>query len=302
MVRLGTYLLSGFLRLLGLLPLKVHYAFGAFLSFLAEKVVRYRRSDVMINLSRSFPEKKYGELKKISHSFYRHFGDLLAEAVWFGGCRNPERLKKSGIVRILNPEVLNDYYEKSPSVMVMYSHCGNWELFGGIGSYSDIPLCANADNLCVVYKRLSSKVWDIVMKENRCAPIGGGKNFNGYVESSDIVRYAFSHKDEKRLFNMNTDQSPYYNSGANVDIVFMHQKTKTMTGAAALASKFHMAVLYQNMRPLSRGHYVMEFTPICPDASQMSPESIMKRYYELLEKDINNTPENYLWTHRRWKI
>lgn len=86
-MRLGEYIVRFFLRLLSWLPLRMHYALGRIVSFLAEKVLRYRVHDVTVNLSRSFPELKYKELKSLRHRFYRHFGEVIAETVWFGGLR-----------------------------------------------------------------------------------------------------------------------------------------------------------------------------------------------------------------------
>lgn len=302
MVKLGKFLLTLLLRPLGLLPLKVHYAFAHFIAWMAESVIKYRRDDVMINLSRSFPDKDYWDLYRLRRDFYRHFADLVVESVWFGSS-NAARLRKQRIVEIINPEVIGRLYEEAPSVMVMYSHCGNWELYGGLEhyNYTDVPSHISEDNICVVYKRMSSKVWDELMKDNRCAPLKDPRGFQGYIESNDVVRYILKHRDEKKIYNFNTDQSPYQNSVANVNVEFMHQPTSTMTAAAALANKLGMAVAYLNMRPERRGHYVLEYTTICEDASTMTPSAIMERYYELLEKDINAMPHNYLWTHRRWK-
>ena len=304
MRKVGKILLKGLMLLFGSLPLKVQYANARFLAWLAGSVLGYRRDDVMINLARSFPDKKYGELKKIKKNFYRHFADVIVETFWFGASHRPERLRKQRICSIVNPEVIGELYEKCPSVVIMYSHCGNWELYGGIENYNygESPTHISEDNFTVVYKRMSSKVWDEILHENRIAPVKDRKGFPGYVESNDIVRYVFKHRGEKKFYNLNTDQSPYYNSGANLDIEFMHQQTRTMTAAAALARKFSMGVVYLNMRPESRGHYLLEFTTITENAAQESVEYIMKRYYELLEKDLDAMPENYLWTHRRWKI
>lgn len=301
-MNIGKLLLKSLMRLLGHLPLKVHYALAHFLAWLAESVIGYRRDDVAVNLARSFPDKKYEELTQIRKDFYLHFANIVVETIWFGAS-NAKRLKNQHIVEIVNPDVLKRLYGNAPSVIVMYSHCGNWELFGGIENYinSDTPVFFNEDDVCVVYKKMSSKVWDEVLGENRCAPLRNPGKYQGYLESNDVVRYILGHKGEKKIYNFNTDQSPYQNSVANMEIEFMHQQTKTMTAAAALACRLGMAVAYLNMRPVSRGHYIMEYTAICDDASTTTPEMIMGRYYELLEKDINALPYNYLWTHRRWK-
>lgn len=298
---IGKYPLKAILLLFGALPLKLQYANARFLSWLMSDVAGYRRDDVMINLARSFPEKKYKELIKIRKAFYRHFADLLAEALWFGAS-GPKRLRKQRICRIQNPETIAGMIDRCPSVVALSSHYGNWELLGGLEqfNYSDTDSGIREENICAVYKKLSSKVWDAVMADNRQAPLRNGKS-SGYVESSNIVRYIYTHSGEKKLYSLITDQSPYANSVANAKVDFLNQPTLTMTAAAAIARKFSMGVVYLSMRKESRGHYVIKFIPITENASAMGTEEIMQRYYNLLEEDIRFAPENYLWTHRRWK-
>ena len=277
MHKLGVFLLKVPLRLLGLLPLRVHYALGRFVAWLAEDVVRYRRDVVMHNLTKAFPEKNVWDLKPIRKAFYQHFGGLVAEAVWFGGCRNAKRLRRARLVEVENPEVAARLFEAAPSMVVMYSHCGNWELYGGIESYNytDKPLPFNEQNFCVVYRELSSRAWDDVMRDNRFAPLKDRKHFPGYIETKDLIRYAYSHRDEKKIYNVNTDQRPYFESPANMDVDFFGQRVQTMTGAAALARKLGMSVAYLSMRRERRGHYVMRYEPICEDASKLGVAEIM---------------------------
>ena len=289
------------LRLLALLPLRVHYALGRFVSWMTEKVFRYRVSDVTVNLARSFPELKYDELKALRHKFYIHFGEMLAETVWFGGCRNPERLRRQHLVELENPEEINRLYSKAPSVMVLMTHSGNWELIGGIGSYCDRPCVMDESNFVVVYRLQSIKFWNRIMEKNRTAPLKDRMNYRGYLESTKAVRFVMEHRDEKIIYNFITDQYPYAESKGYLRLYFMNQKCVSMKGAAALAHKMGMAVCYMSMPQVRRGLYKMKYETICEDASSMSPEAIMRQYYKLLESDIKAQPWNYLWTHRRWK-
>jgi len=183
----------------------------------------------------------------------------------------------------------------------MYSHCGNWELFGGIENYAPAPFCINEENTVVVYKKMSSRMWDEILRHFRTAPLKSRKTFEGYVESDDVVRYILRNRSNRKVYNFNTDQNPYKNAVATMQLTFMNQHSYSMTAAASLARKMGLAVVYLAMRIKQRGHYEIEYIPICEDASKMTPEEIMLRYYELLEKDIKEQPANYLWTHRRWK-
>ena len=298
-----SFLLQCLTRPLAWLPLKVHFCLSGVLSFLAERVFRYRVSLVDENLKHSFPGRDEAWLKDTRHKFYRHFADIIAETLWFGGCRGPERLRRSHLVEIANVEELNRLYDKAPGVMVLMSHAGNWELIGGIASYnySDKPSCFTEQNFCVVYLKQSDPGMDGFLRKNRTAPLIDPEGYPGYLESREVVRYVFEHRAEKKIYNFITDQHPYFKSKDFLVVNFMHRDCDSMRGAAALACKFGMAVCYMGMPSDSRGHYKIEYTTIADDASDMDPDDIMRQYYKLLEKDLQSQPWNYLWTHNRWK-
>ena len=299
----GVKITEMLMRLLALQPLKMHYFWGRCLSWFVSGPMHYRRDVVMINLARSFPEKKYSELRKIADDFYKHFGDLFAETFWFAGSHDTKRLRDSHICEMEHADVLNRLYNDCPGVIVLTSHLGNWELIGGILNYVYAPdkVDFGEKNTTVVYKELSNSFWDKVFGDNRCAPIAKENKETCYVESRKILRFVIAHRNEKRLYIFPTDQCPYKYASAHTVDNFMHQPTLTMTGGAALAHKFGFAVVYMAFKKKEDFGYKMSFREICPDASKFTPEDIMNKFYSYLEEDVNAQPENYLWTHKRWK-
>ena len=288
--------------LLSKLPLSFLYRVGDFFAWLACKVLHYRSDVVWINISRSFPDKKYKELKQIYKDFYRHLGELVAEFVWFGGSTF-KSLRKKGIVRITNSQVLADMREKSPSVTLLSTHCGNWELMGGLPGYDsddNVPLAFSERDIYVVYKKLTNEVSDRVFALNRIAPLEiVGTECE--VETKNILRFSIANKDRKCLYIYPADQAPYKGTGKHPIGEFMHQQTNAMIGSMGVACKLSHAVVYMGMKRLQRGRYEVTFTPICEDASQTTPEAIIRKYYDLLEQELNETPANWLWSHKRWK-
>lgn len=289
------------MRLAALQPLKLHYFWGRCIAWLVSGPIHYRRDLVMMNLARSFPEKKYKELKVIMKDFYRHFGDIVAETFWFAGAHDEKRLKKSHICEAENEEMLDRLFCERPGVIVMSSHLGNWEITGGIMSYLHKKVHFGEKSVTVVYKKLKNKFWDEVFGANRCAPIARENRETCYVESNKIMRFTIAHKNEKRLYIFPTDQCPYKHAAGHKVDNFMNQPTLTMTGGASLAHKFGFAVVYMAFRKKEDYGYTMTFREICPDASQMTPEEIMNIFYRYLEEDVKAQPANYLWTHNRWK-
>ena len=301
MRKFGVKILRGLVKVVGRLPLKVHYWFAGFITWVLRDVVKYRYDVVMINLARSFPEKKYWELTPIADEFYKHLGELFVEAIWFGAS-DYRRLYKSGIVTITNPEVVNRVFENAPNTTVLFSHCGNWELLGGIIGYRTATgekLAFDEEYVRVVYKELHSKFSDEFFRLNRVAALEK-MGVECTVESMQILRYAIKNRREKRFYVYIADQFPYASLNYEVG-QFLNQHTLGMLGGAGVAHKLGHGVLYMKMKRVERGRYEWTFETICDDASTMAPEDIMRKYYDLLEEEIRETPHNWLWTHKRWK-
>ena len=284
------------------LPLRFHYFMADILAWLLRKVLRYRYSTVMINLSRSFPDRKYKEIDRMAKDFYRHLGEIFAEAIWFGGS-SYKRLYDSGIVTVTNPEELNELFLSTPSMTVLSTHCGNWELMGGFLGYrtpSGEKVAIREEDIRVVYKKLSNPVADEVFKRNRIAPLER-VGTSCEIESMNILRCAVSNRDKRLVYIYPTDQAPYRNAGKHPIGEFMHQQTNVMLGSVGVACKLSHSVMYMKMKRVERGRYEMTLIPICRNASEMTPEEIMRKYYDLLQEELNETPCNWLWTHKRWK-
>lgn len=283
-------------------PLKFHYFMGDILAWIAKNVIRYRTDVVMVNLSRAFPDRKYKGIRKIYDEYYTHFGEMVAETLWFGGS-SYARLRRNGIVKVMNVSETNRIYSECRSMTVLSTHCGNWELLGGLLGYetdSGEKLIIKEKDITVVYKKLASEVSDKVFALNRVAPLEE-VGTECEVESRNVLRYAIRHAGERRMYIYPTDQSPYSNTGRHMIGDFMSQPTYAMMGSVGVACKMAHAVMYMKMKRVRRGYYEMSLVPICEDASKMSPETIMRKYYDLLEEEIRETPANWLWSHKRWK-
>ena len=300
MGKFGVKIVRGAVKVVGSLPLKVHYAFAGFITWVLRDVMRYRNDVVLTNLARSFPDKKYHEIKQIYKEFYKHLGELFVEAIWFGAS-NYKRLYKSGIVTVTNPEVFNEVFENTPNTTVLFSHCGNWELLGGFLGYrtsTGVKMAMEEKHIRVVYKELHSKFSDEFFRLNRVNALET-VGTECEIESSKILRTALKGRNEKAVYIYIADQYPYV-SAFHVG-EFLSQPTLAMLGSAGVAHKLGHAVVYLKMKRVQRGKYEMTFIPICEDASKMTPEEIMRKYFDILEEEIRETPHNWLWTHKRWK-
>ena len=212
-------------------------------------------------------------------------------------------MRRNGIVKIVNPEVVSRLYDNAPSLTVLSTHCGNWELMGGFLGYETLngeKVSFEEKHITVVYKQMTSYVSDRVFALNRISPLEE-VGTECEVESRNVMRFSIKHKDEKRVYIYPADQAPYWGAGRHPIGEFMSQPTYAMIGSMGIACKLSHAVVYMKMKRVERGRYEMSFIPICENASEYTPEQVLRKYYDLLEEEIKETPANWLWSHKRWK-
>lgn len=291
------------ISLLSRLPLKVLYAIGNVLAFLARHVVRYRLAVVRHNVALCFPDLSVEARESIVRGFYRHLADIIVEAVWAGTRRNKSGVVERHLVEMINPETVDGLAANGRSMVILSSHFANWELSGAIfcSNYTGRPFPATEQNYIVVYKKLKSESWNRFMKVNRTDLLDDPEHFEGYLETNEVLRYVVQHRREQKFYNFITDQRPYRAAKGKLPVTFLGQQCQTMAAAANLAQRFGFSVVYQRMLNADRGRYTIEYVPICADASTTTAQEIMDRYYELLSADIKSQPQQYMWSHRRFR-
>ena len=299
-VKIRAGIVRGLISLVGKLPLNVLYRLGDAVAWFMRSVMSYRKGVIYTNIARAFPTKTYDEVNVIADEYYTRLGNLVAETIWFGGCngrKGGKRIRKQHIYEYVNPEVLIEA-NRERGVMAMKSHCGNWELLGGIHEYSyglDLHEYIDQNNFYVAYRAMYSKVSDKVFYENRRAPL---PDYPGLLEDTKFLRHAVAHRKDKPIYVLNADQYPYV--ACHYVGKFLSQPTDGMLGGFAMAAKLGFAVLYMREERVSRGHYRLTFEVITENAAGQDPEMLMRRYYDLLEADIRTDPVNWLWSHTRW--
>ncbi len=78
-------------------------------------------------------------------------------------------------------------------------------------------------------------------------------------------------------------------------------KVPMHTGVEVLSKRLDMAVVFFSVNRLRRGYYETTFKTITEEPKNYKDYEITDIYFNLLEEKIKESPEYYLWTHKRWK-
>jgi KDO2-lipid IV(A) lauroyltransferase len=251
-------------------------------------VVRYRRKVVRKNLTNSFPDKSKREILKIERRFYHYFCDVFIEAMYR---INMSPAEVSRRITFENLEIIDKIYAENKSAMLMMAHYGNWEWVSAMSLHlpKESPLYG-------VYKQLSNVEFDAMTYRLRL------KYNMGNIEMRDLFKtmLRMGKAGEKGVFAMVSDQCPPKDS-TRFKMMYLNQPTAVIVGTEVLARKFDYPVLILSITRPKRGYYHCK-VELLSENPQAEPEfSISEKYMRRLETDINQHPELWLWTHKRWK-
>lgn len=281
-----------------LFPLGFFYFISDIMAFLFNYILRYRRSVIDVNIARSFPELKYGELIKLRKEYYKYMCDIGLESIW---AITASASQICNIIHVENPQVMDDMIARHNKVITMMAHSGNWEILSGMCGESEKrgPDGFGWNSIILAYKAAENPIFDVVFNRMRMREYKKVKNPGMPIDSKRILRHVIKDKLEKGIYVFIADQSPL--PGERVVTRFLNQPTLMLCGPEYVAVKLNLPVVYLSMSRYGRRNYVVKFTSITEDAGKTESGFVTREYAKLLEKDIYANPCNWLWSHKRWK-
>ena len=286
MKRILFYLTYYFLWLITLLPLPVLYLLSDFIYFILYYLVGYRKKTVFQNLEKSLLDKSPQEIDRIARKFYRQLCDYFIESAYrihMGENENARRL------HYINPELLKNYYNQGKSIVLLLSHYGNWEFPTRISKLSSHDILA-------IYKPLQNKYFDRLFLQLRgqFGAIG--------IPMESTLRTLLTYQRNNKLAVLYTiaDQRPQWTSIQHWT-TFLNQDTPVIIGPEKIARRFNLPVYFLDLQKIRRGYYSAELKPICENPKDVPEFDITRKYLAMLERNILERPELWLWSHKRWK-
>ena len=268
--------------ILSLLPFWIIFRLAQLAYFFLFVLIGYRKKVVYQNLQNSFPNKSEEEIHLEAKKFYRHFCEIFIESVKLLTISR-KQIKKRYSFKNLN--ILEELYSDNKSIILYAAHFGNWEWMASLQLHTKYQMYS-------FYQKQSNKYFDDFMIKIR-------ERFgNTCVESQSGFKVLLKNNRAKNLTITYVigDQSPMIKSSMHWT-TFLNQETAFLVGSDKMAKKCNQQLIYPHVTQKKRGYYELEFK-IIPMDSEIEPVEI---YASLLEKNIEEQPELWLWSHRRWK-
>lgn len=279
------YLLLTILYPISLLPLRVLYVFSDLAFIILYHIVGYRKEIVWDNLRHAFPSKTNEELLTIRKKFYHSFCDQWIETLKLLSISKTQLDKRCKA----NWEVFEQLNATTKNAYALLGHTFNWEWANVACAYHAPQLFAG------VYLPVTASAMDKMMYRIRARS-------GAILISMKALKTGLSKlRDKTYILALIADQNPVLYGTAQWES-FMHREVPFFKGGEQMARRAKAAVVFAGIKKIKRGMYQIHLQKYCDDASVLAEGEVIKAYVHFLELQLETQPENWMWTHRRWKI
>jgi KDO2-lipid IV(A) lauroyltransferase len=279
-------MLTHFLRVLSLLPLKALYGIFWCGYLLLFHVFKVRKTLTLNNITACFPEYTKDQRNELAKNHYKNTCMVIAETIKTLTL-NKEEIKKR--VKFENIHLLENLLEQDQSVIIITAHYCNfeWALLA-CSQHLKFPVDT-------VYRKQRSenleKLFYFLRARFDVTPLAMETCVAESLKRSKITRALAMAADQSPKKN----DSPYWQP-------FLNRDTAFHTGTEKIARAFKYPVIFMSLSRTRRGYYRATFKLLAEPPFKNEPNQILNLYISELEKQVRENPTDWLWAYRRWKL
>ena len=242
---------------------------------------------VQQNLVNSFPSRPASEINDIERKFYRNLCDFSVESLKLLTMSGNELISR---VVFKNADEMQQYKDQGVSVLLLASHLFNWEWLLAAGCL-ELPMAVD-----FVYQPQSNSLANDLSLAMRT-------RFGGRAVARETVgRDSVRRRDIVHATATVADQFPGHFNHRRYWATFLGQRTAFFHGIAQLAVLMRSPVYFCEIQRTGRGRFEVNLVKVS-DAPATEEDALMiiDAYAKMSENVIERQPENWLWSHNRWK-
>lgn len=235
------------------------------------------------NIKKAFSNIDIYNLKKFKKLMWNNYGRIFAEYIFIKHFRIGKLASK---IEIEGQDILNEIKKTNKQVVFISGHFSNFELMA-------MHLERSGINLCAVYRPLNNiflnKVMEYIRKKYICKNqirkgIGGMKKLVGLKKKSFSTALMIDQRVSEGILSN-----------------FFNHKALTTTIPAQLVKKFNVPVVPVHIKRLKDINFKITVDKPIYFSEDSSIDDITQKLNHLIEKMIIQAPEQWIWSHNRWK-
>ena len=250
-----------------------------------EKIGPFFRSKKIIlsNLKRAYPDKSSEDLNKIINLMWNNYGRFFAEFMFIKDFRKGKLSEK---IEIEGKEILDDIKINNKQVIFISGHFSNFELMAMCLEKSGIKLSA-------IYRPLNNIFLNQIMETLRKKYICRNQVKKGIGGLKKLIQFKKNNLSTALMIDQRVSEGILSN--------LFNKKALTTTIPAQLVKRFNIPIVPVYIERTDVIKFKISIRPPINFSKNSTIESITDELNLILEKMITKKPEQWIWSHNRWK-
>tara|TARA_X000000368_G_scaffold417758_1_gene415076 strand:- start:1260 stop:2111 length:852 start_codon:yes stop_codon:yes gene_type:complete len=232
------------------------------------------------NLITAFPELNKIQRNKILKKMWLNYGRIFAEYLFI------KDIKGSNNLIVENQEILEKIKKESKPVIFVSGHFDNFELMAMHIEKSGIDLAA-------IYRPLNNIFLNPIMEKIRKKYICKKQIKKGISGTKEMLQNFKNGSSIALMIDQRVSQGIRSN--------FFNKEALTTTIPAQFVKKFNTKVVPIYIERTKNNNFKLKIYKPLEFENNDSLEKITSDLNKILEKMIINNPDQWIWTHNRWK-
>ena len=262
------------LKLSRILGSKILLIFGPF--FRSKKIIEK-------NLTNVFSNKDELSRKIIINKMWESYGKILAEYVFMKYFRES---RSQNLIEVKGQEILNKIKESKDPVIFISGHFDNFELMA-------MHIEKSGVNLAAIYRPLNNYFLNPIMENIRKKYICHKQIKKGISGTKEILKYYKSGTSVALMIDQRVSEG--------IRSMFFKKEALTTTIPAQFVKKFNCNIVPIHIERKPNENFILEIMEPLNFEKDQSIENITLKLNQSLEKMIIKNPQQWIWSHNRWK-
>ena len=241
------------------------------------------KKKILSNISKALPKIGEKNTELIVKKMWENYGRILSEYMFIKNFRNSKYKK---FLTIEGQEILNEIKDSKEPVVFISGHFNNFELMAMQVEKSGI-------NLTAIYRPLNNIFLNKIMEKIRTKYICRKQIKKGGSGTRELLESFKNNYSIAIMIDQRVSES--------IKIDFFGQKASTTTIPAQLVKKFGSKIVPIYIERINGVYFKMTISKPVSFDKESTIEEITLNLNKWLEKMILINPDQWIWSHDRWK-
>ena len=241
------------------------------------------KKKILSNISKALPEIEEKNTELIVKKMWENYGRILSEYMFIKNFRNSKYKK---ILTIEGQEILNELKDSKEPVVFISGHFNNFELMA-------MQIEKSGINLAAIYRPLNNIFLNKIMEKIRTKYICRKQIKKGGSGTRELLESFKNNYSIAIMIDQRVSES--------IKVDFFNQKASTTTIPAQLFKKFGSKIVPIYIERINGVYFKMTVSRPIILEKESTIEEITLKLNKWLEKMILINPDQWIWSHDRWK-